>query len=101
MKQVEHVIAAGTLNVVYTNVRLVKQFGGFFALCLAQAGKIQCDGHFLLSQNAAKLLECECSGPQEMVAFWSVLEKRLQFVWKSSDQRASMRFVKESISIRF
>lgn len=71
---------------------------GFFALCLAQAGKIYCDGHFLLSQSATKLLDCECSGPQEMVAFWSVLEKRLQFVWKSrSNQRASMRFVKESI----
>lgn len=42
------------------------------------------------------------SGPQEMVAFWSVLEKTLQFAWKSRrDQRASMTFVKESISICF
>lgn len=47
MKQIEHVIAAGTLNVFYSNVRLVKQFGllGFFVvvvftLCLAQGGKI-------------------------------------------------------------
>lgn len=41
MKQVEHVIAAGTLNMVYSSVRLVKQFGVFFfALYLAQAGKI-------------------------------------------------------------
>lgn len=47
-------------------------------------------------------MEHECSGPQEMVAFWTVLEKRLHCVWKSRNyQRASVTFVKESISICF
>lgn len=90
MKQVGHAIAAGALNILYSSVRLVKQFGffvlvclGFFCIVLRTSWKNLCNGHFLLSQNAAKLFECECSGPLEMVVSWSVLEKRLQFVWGS------------------
>lgn len=106
MKQTEHVIAAGTLNIVYSNVRLVKQFGYYFFSCfyivLSTRWKNLERWSFPAESEGSKAAGMGDSGSQEMVAFWSVLEKTLQFVWKSrSDQRASMTFVKESISICF
>lgn len=103
MKQVERVIAAGTLNVAYSNARLVKHFGvGFFCTVLSTSWKNLVWWSFPAESECSKAPPTGMQWPTGDGCFLVCAEKRLHCVWKCrNDQRAPVTFLKESISICF